>query len=141
MSATARREGLVHAGSVDAFVLNRFRIVDTPAGSVGVVRTDDGFYAVLNRCPHMGAPVCVGTDLTNSTTPSRPFEYRVGYQARVVRCPWHRWEFRVDTGESIGNTNKGRLLRFSVIVEGEQVYVEPRPIRAAQPTHREAVAS
>lgn len=140
MSATARADGLIHAGHVDAFVLNRFKILDTPAGSVGVVRADDGFHAVLNRCPHMGAPVCVGTDLTNSTVPSRPFEYRVGHEMRVVRCPWHRWEFRVDTGESIGNTNRGRLLRFPVILKGEEVYVQPRPIRTAQPARMEPAA-
>ncbi len=121
----------VRAGVVDEFVLNRFRVVDTPAGAIGVVRTTDGFYAVLNRCPHMGAPVCVGTDLTTSTVASRPFEYRLAHEDRVVRCPWHRWEFRVDTGESIGNTTKARLLRFPVIVEGAEVFVQYRAARGA----------
>lgn len=132
--AASATEGLVHVDAVGNFELDRFKVVDTPAGSVGVVRTSDGFYAVLNRCPHMGAPICVGTDLTSSTVASRPFEYRIGHEHRVVRCPWHRWEFRVDTGESIGNTNKNRLLRFPVIVEGEQVYVRPRVTRGGART-------
>ncbi len=127
------------AGSVDEFVLNRFRLVDTPAGSVGVVRTTDGFYAVLNRCPHMGAPVCVGTDLTSSAVSDKPFHYVIAHEERVVRCPWHRWEFRVDTGESIGKTNKGRLLRFPVIVEGSEVYVQYRGQRPTRARTEEAV--
>lgn len=136
---TGTEAARVHAGVVDQFVLNRFRIVDTPAGPVGVVRTDAGFYAVLNRCPHMGAPVCVGTDLTSTTVATKPFTYTVAHQDRVVRCPWHRWEFRVDTGESIGNTNKGRLLRFPVILEGTEVYVQYRGPRSSAAREKESV--
>jgi nitrite reductase/ring-hydroxylating ferredoxin subunit len=140
-SVTAGDDGLFHVGSVNEFVLNRFRVLDTPAGSVGVVRTSEGFHAVLNRCPHMGAPICVGFDLTSSTVPSRPFEYQIGHQDRVVRCPWHRWEFSIDTGQSIGNTNKGRLLRFPVIIEGRDVYIRYRNARVPSIANNEEAIS
>lgn len=111
------------AGKIEDFASNKFRIVETEAGSVGVVKTDSGFHAVINRCPHMGAPVCAGSNVTSTTVASKPFEYIVGHEHLVVRCPWHRWEFRIDTGQNIGNVTRGRLLTFDVEVDGQNVYV------------------
>jgi nitrite reductase/ring-hydroxylating ferredoxin subunit len=116
-------------GKVTEFAPNKFPIVETENGLVGVVKTDNGFHAVLNRCPHMGAPVCVGSDVTSTTIPSKPFEYILGHENFVVRCPWHRWEFRIDTGQSIGNVTSARLLTFDVEVDGQDVFVLGRASR------------
>src|SRR5258707_4831490 len=123
----------VRAGAVADFELNKFRVVNTDTGSIGVVRTADGFHAVLNRCPHMGAPICVGSDVTKTTRSNKPFDYSLDYDHDVVRCPWHRWEFRLDTGESAGGTTKGRLMRYVVEDDEEQVFVllKPRPVVTA----------
>lgn len=110
-------------GKVTEFIPNKFRIVEIENGSVGVVKTDNGFYAVRNRCPHMGASVCAGSDVTSTTIPSKPFEYILGHENFVVRCPWHRWEFRIDTGRNIGNVTSSRLLTFDVEVDGQDVFV------------------
>jgi nitrite reductase (NADH) small subunit len=116
-------------GKVTEFARNKFRIVETENGSVGVVKTENGFHAVRNRCPHMGASVCAGSDVTSTTIPSKPFEYILGHENFVVRCPWHRWEFRIDTGQNIGNVTSARLLTFDVEVDGQDVFVLGRALR------------
>ena len=120
-----------HAGRIDDYELDSFRIVEDADQSIGVVRTQRGFFAVLNRCPHMGAPVCVGSKVSLTMRPSRPFEYELDQEDAVVRCPWHRWEFRISNGESVGNTTRGRLLSFRVHLLGNEVYVEQQPQRPA----------
>ena len=64
---------------------------------IGVVRADDGTpYAVRNRCPHHGAPMCRGT-----VRPRFESDSAGAYgdaRGLVIRCPWHGWEFRVEDG-------------------------------------------
>lgn len=117
------------AGKVGQFELDEFVIVEHPAGSVGVVRRDEGYYAVANRCPHMGAPICVGGGVKLTTAPSQPFHYVTDDKRPVVRCPWHRWEFCLDTGESAGNTTRSRILTYPVKVVGDEVFVGKRANR------------
>lgn len=113
----------ISAGKVSDFELDKFRIFDTPIGSVGVAKTDNGFVAFRNRCPHQGAPICVGSKLARTTLAEKPFEYDLDPSGPVVRCPWHRWEFHVESGESVGNITRGRLAKFPVEVEGDDVFV------------------
>ena len=118
--AGARR---ILAGKVSDFIEDEFRIVEVPGGSIGVVRTRNGYFAVRNRCPHMGADVCLGT-VTSTMLPAGPFEFRLGLESSVVRCPWHRWEFRIETGESIGSITNKKLVTYDVVIEGDDVYIE-----------------
>ena len=121
-TVTPRPVRRVHAGAVEEFALDEFRVVEIPGGSIGVVRTATGFYAVRNRCPHMGADMC-GNPVTRTTLPAGPFEYRLDEDSCVVRCPWHRWEFRIDDGRAIGGITRKRLVTYDVVVEDGQVYV------------------
>jgi 3-phenylpropionate/trans-cinnamate dioxygenase ferredoxin subunit len=68
--------------------------------SVGLFNVDGAYYALANACPHMGAPLCAG-QLTGTTLPSAPATYEWGEEGHVLRCPWHKWEFDVRTGESL----------------------------------------
>jgi len=64
---------------------------------VGVVRDPDGgrLVGVRNRCPHHGAPLCLGRIRERASgTPGR---YALEGRS-VLRCPWHGWEFDLDTG-------------------------------------------
>jgi 3-phenylpropionate/trans-cinnamate dioxygenase ferredoxin subunit len=113
------------AGTVDEYELGRVRIFPTRTGSIGVVRTPQGFFAVRNRCPHQAADICAGTVL-GTMLPSRPHEYRYDRDTPVIRCPLHRWEFRLEGGESIGGITSKRLVTYAVELEDERVYVKLR---------------
>ena len=64
---------------------------------IGVLRAGDGTpYAVRNRCPHHGAPMCRG-EVRERFESDLPGTYG-GASGLVIRCPWHGWEFRVEDG-------------------------------------------
>lgn len=51
---------------------------------------------------------------------SRPLEYVVGLENLVLRCPWHGWEFRIDTGASLFDP-KIRVKVYPVAVENGDI--------------------
>jgi 3-phenylpropionate/trans-cinnamate dioxygenase ferredoxin subunit len=63
---------------------------------IGVVAGPDGrLSAVRNRCPHHGAPLCHGTLVERLA--GEPGRWEPTGRL-VLRCPWHGWEFDVETG-------------------------------------------
>jgi nitrite reductase/ring-hydroxylating ferredoxin subunit len=64
---------------------------------VGVVvdPTDGRAYGLRNRCPHHGAPLCLGS--IREREGGAPGRYELSGR-RVLRCPWHGWEFDLETG-------------------------------------------
>ncbi len=64
---------------------------------VGVLldRAGGGVHGVRNRCPHHGAPLCLGR--IRERERGGPGEYELSGR-RVLRCPWHGWEFDLETG-------------------------------------------
>jgi 3-phenylpropionate/trans-cinnamate dioxygenase ferredoxin subunit len=112
-----------HVGAVDDFELGRFRVFELAGRPVGVVRTEDGFYAVRNRCPHQGADICGGW-VTGTHVPSPPGSYTYSEERMVVQCPWHRWEFDLATGESVEHVAAKRLVTYAVSVQDGEVYVQ-----------------
>lgn len=69
---------------------------------------DGGWAAIDDYCPHMGASLAEGTVCD-----------------RVVQCPWHAWEFSLDTGKWV-NSPKLSIACYDVQVEGDQVKVRPK---------------
>lgn len=54
--------------------------------------------------------------------PSAVYEYQFDEQQKVLRCPWHGWEFDVMTGESVIDSAV-RLRSYPVEVQNGSVYV------------------
>ncbi len=63
---------------------------------VGVVAEPDGtLHGIRNRCPHHGGPLCLGTVAVR--VGGDPGVYELTGR-RALRCPWHGWEFDLETG-------------------------------------------
>jgi nitrite reductase (NADH) small subunit len=102
--------------SVDELPPGDRRIVELEGRSIGVFNVDGVFHAVRNRCPHKGAPLCLG--LTKGmVTGARPYEYDITREGEILRCPWHGWEFDLLTGRSVFNPHRLRVKRYAVSVE------------------------
>ncbi|GEM_PF-390302 len=78
------------------------RIVDDPESgvSVGVFNIGGTFHAVKNVCPHLGAPLCRGS-VHATHRPGDLFEMNPAFAGRILRCPWHGWEFDIVTGKGL----------------------------------------
>ena len=99
------------------------RIVDADGRSIGVFNVDGELFAVRNTCPHQGAQLCLGT-VSGTMLPSEPYEYRYGRESRVLRCPWHGWEFDLETGEKLFDvTERARVKTYPVSVERGRIVV------------------
>lgn len=124
MSAT-RAPARHRVGELEDFPLDAFRVFEIAGRPVGVVRTRQGLFAVRNRCPHQGAAICAGR-VSGTMVASAPFDYEYSEQTPVIACPWHRWEFELDSGRSYGRVTNKRLVTYPVEVEDDQVYVVMR---------------
>lgn len=90
---------------------------------VGVYNIAGNLYALTNYCPHMGGPLCLGP-IRGTTVARADAPGEVGYvlEDRVVRCPWHLWEFNITTGKTIAQPQKG-IRTYPVRVDGGEVIV------------------
>lgn len=112
------------AGSSDDIVEGRFKVIQVGRQSIGVTRFQGALYAVLNYCPHAGAPVCAGR-ITGMVTSDGPGQSGYDHGRPLVRCPWHHWEFDLKEGRGLC-AGTGRLATFPVREEAGQVWVETR---------------
>lgn len=92
------------------------RVVEVNGRPVGVISVGEEFFAVHDRCPHMGASMCAGS-LCGTFVASAPHELVYGRHDRVIRCPWHGWEFDLETGRSLLEPRRVGLKTYPVTVE------------------------
>jgi 3-phenylpropionate/trans-cinnamate dioxygenase ferredoxin subunit len=97
------------------------KIVDVAGRSIGIFRVGNELFAVRNRCPHQGGPLCDGR-LSGFLVGDGPGQYRYSRAGEVVRCPWHGWEFDLRTGESWFDPATTRVRTYDVaVVAGSQL--------------------
>ena len=106
----------LRVGTVDDVRREGCRVVEVAGRPVGVLSVGERFFAVHDRCPHMGAPMCAGT-VGGTLVASAPHELVYGRHDRVLRCPWHGWEFDLETGRSLLEPARIGLRTYRVTVE------------------------
>ena len=102
-------------GTVDELRAEGCRVVEVDGRRIGVLSVGDDFFAVRDRCPHRGAPVSQGI-VGGTLVASAPHEYVYGRHDRVLRCPWHGWEFDLDTGRSLLEPDRVGVKTYQVTV-------------------------
>lgn len=104
-------------------------VINVGAIEVGVFRIGNEYRAWRNVCPHAAAPVCLGR-VEKMMLTSDVYEYRLDENQLVLRCPWHGWEYDMDTGEHLTN-KKIKLKRYPIVERADGIYVVmPNRIRA-----------
>lgn len=110
------------------------RVEDVPPGGrfignfggrdIGILNVDGRFYAFLHRCPHLSGPLCEGTVL-GLVYSDGPGDIKFDAKRKMLTCPWHGWEFDLDTGQSYWNPAGLRARPMPVEVEtGAKVVAE-----------------
>lgn len=93
------------------------KIIEIGGRSIGVFHLEDGrYYAVRNRCPHRGAPLCEGRR-TGLFTAAAPYQLALQRDGEILRCPWHGWEFDLTTGRTVCMPESVRVKSYPVGVE------------------------
>lgn len=109
------------------------KIVEVGGRSIGVFNVEGRYYALRNSCPHQGAPLCLGS-IDGTFEESRPGEYVWGREGRILRCPWHGWEFDLTTGRSVFNPHRTRVRSYDVTVEGAGSEAVDGPVEGEDPS-------
>lgn len=96
-------------GKVSDFEVGQGKAVPIEGRMVAVFRQEDGWYAIDDLCPHMGASLAEGH-----------------IDDHTVTCPWHAWRFCIKDGTWQDNP-RVKVESFDVRVVGEDVQVRERP--------------
>lgn len=92
-----------------------------------VISRDTGgkISAFAGRCPHQGACLEFG-QVTDMVEGDRLNDLTVDKSHAVLRCPWHGFEFSLQTGQAVVANNIGKYLRlraYEVEIDGDDVVV------------------
>jgi nitrite reductase/ring-hydroxylating ferredoxin subunit len=99
------------------------KIVNAGGREIGIFNLDGEYFALANRCPHEGGPLCQGK-IVALVQSDGPGHYRLARQNEFLRCPWHGWEFDIRTGQSWCDPQSVRARQFQVSVEAGEVLVK-----------------
>jgi nitrite reductase/ring-hydroxylating ferredoxin subunit len=113
-------------GEMKEFADGEHRVLRVEDFEFGVFRQGDRLVAYENQCPHDGGPVCQGKIIPRVEEQLAPDQTSKGLKfssKRNVVCPWHGWEFDIETGRHAGDP-KYRLRPVDLQVRDNRVYVK-----------------
>ena len=113
------------------------KIVTVQGREIGVFNLAGEYFALINRCPHEGAPVCRGR-IVGLATADAPGQYRLTRQGELLRCPWHGWEFDIRTGQSWCAPDTVRARTYQVSVEPGEALAKGPFVAETVPVRMEA---
>src|SRR6266403_415670 len=100
------------------------KVVAVDGRDIVVFHVNGEFFALLNRCPHEGAPLDKAACVARLTSPE-PGVYQRSRVGELLRCAWHGWEFDMRNGQSYFDPKRFKIRSFPVAVEsGEKVAKE-----------------
>lgn len=113
----------VTVGKIADFPAGKFTIVQVEGREIGITQLKNGeFRAVRNLCPHKGAPVCKGF-ISGTMLPGNVGELVYGRDGEILVCPWHGYEFDLNTGEQVYQGENNKLLMYPATVKDDEVVV------------------
>ena len=98
---------LVRVASVAEIASGTGRMVQAGEVAVALFNVGGTFYAIDNRCTHVGGPLGEGR-LAGS----------------VVTCPWHGSRFDVTSGQVVGPPARRPVQTYQTRIQDEAVFVE-----------------
>ena len=106
MSDDAPQPTFVRVARVEDIPTQKGKAVTVNDQRIAIFRAGDRFVAVVDRCPHAGAPLSIGALHGNEVT-----------------CAWHGWTFNVLDGTSIPEAPGYHLTPVPLKVEGSDIFV------------------
>jgi nitrite reductase (NADH) small subunit len=88
---------------------------------VVVTLTDRGPFAYADRCPHRGAPLLAGGRIVRPLVKHADVLV-LGESASHVRCPWHKWDYDLETGRCSVDPRL-RLRTYRTWIDDDEIVV------------------
>lgn len=92
------------------------KVVTVEGREIVVFHVNGEFFALLNRCPHEGAPLAKAACVAQLNS-DEPGEYKRSRVGEMLRCAWHGWEFDMRTGQSYCDPKHTRVRSYPVRIE------------------------
>jgi nitrite reductase (NADH) small subunit len=99
MNLTAQAQS-ISVAALEEVPENGRLTVEAFGTTIAIFNVDGRLFAIDNHCPHQGGPLCHG-QISGAMLPSKPYEYLYGRPNSVLSCPWHGWQFDLETGETL----------------------------------------
>ena len=103
----------IKVGQTSDIPANTMTVVEVAGKEVLLANVEGAYYAISNKCNHLGGPLAQGK-----------------LEGGIVTCPRHGARFDVRTGEAVGEAKLGFVKMkvkdepsYSVKVEGEDILV------------------
>ena len=113
------------------------KVVGVDGRDIVVFHVNGEFFALLNRCPHAGAPLEKAACVARLTSPE-PGVYQRSRVGELLRCAWHGWEFDMRNGQSWFDPKRVKIRSYPVAIEsGEELrrgLMSPRHFRCTSRT-------
>jgi nitrite reductase/ring-hydroxylating ferredoxin subunit len=111
-------------GRFDELRDDRGVVVEVDGREVGLFRVGSEVYALRNQCPHQGGPVGTGGvfPTTRAEVRNGRLEESLDHECLVVVCPWHGWEFELESGVCTADRAR-RLAAYPAFVRDGDVLV------------------
>ncbi|MEM7538701.1 MAG: Rieske (2Fe-2S) protein [Chloroflexota bacterium] len=97
------------------------RVIDVDGRSIGLFNVNGEYFALHNRCPHMGGNLCAGP-VTGTALYTDTNEFVYGRHGELVRCGWHGWEFEIATGQCLVD-ERMKVRTYPVTQEAGQLVI------------------
>lgn len=95
----------VKVASLSELAVGSCKTVQVDGKEMAIFNVNGTVYALDNTCLHQGGPLGEGF-----------------LEGDVVTCPWHGWEYKVTSGENVGNSAL-KVAAYAVQVEGNDIKV------------------
>lgn len=105
--------------------------VDVAGRSIVVFNVDGAFYALGDRCPHQGGPLSQGHQI-GELRADGPGRHRYCRRNMIIRCPWHHWEFDIETGRSRVDPARVRVRSYEIAVDRKPSCSEGETLTASR---------
>ena len=97
-------------------------VVQAGAREIAYVRWGDRVFAFRNICPHQSARLSLG-EVTPRILSEGVGRVAVSEGPPVVRCPWHTWEFDLESGRCVLAGDAYRFAVYPVEVDADRAQI------------------
>ena len=105
---------------------------------IGVFNVGGRYSALRNLCPHKLGPLCTGRVSGRVVAAAPPTSGAASLdlvrEGEIIRCPWHLWEFEIETGKCLVDpavrvkTYPVRVEDGLVVVYAREADLPPQPL-------------